>query len=256
MSGRGGEAEITPAIVLRTRPLGEADLLVVLLTPSGKVEAAATHARASKRRFSGGIHVGARGEATLSRGRGALLRLGAFEPLVCSGAIGQDLERFAFVAYVCEVTDELLAGREDDPRPFAALTTTLEALVSGAPQPAELRRFELALLDSLGLLPALDRCCVCGLGLSGPLVAFDGGRGGALCPAHDFGAAEVEGSALALARELLLSGSAVAALAAAPAPIRRALRDLCAGLVRAHLRRPLRSLAFLAQLPRPAVNPG
>ena len=35
-------------------------------------------------------------------------------------------------------------------------------------------------------------------------------------------------------------------------PVRRALRDLTAGIVRGHLRRPLKSLEFFAQLPRDA----
>lgn len=255
MSGPAGPGEVVRAIVLRTRPLGDADLVAVLLTAGGKVEAAASQARSSKRRFPGGLTVGMRGEATLSRGRGALLRLGAFEAEAGHAVIGQDLARFAYVAYVCELTDELVPHREEDPRLFAEVERTLVALCAGAPQAAELRRFELGLLDALGLLPALDRCCVCGDALEGPLRAFDGGRGGGLCGAHGRGAPTVAAEVLALAGALAERGAVDEAIAAAPG-VRRALRDLCVGLVRAHLRRPLRSQAFLAQLPREVVGSG
>ena len=223
--------------------------MVVLLTAAGKVEAAATQARASKRRFAGGVAAGMRGEATLARGRGALLRLGAFEAAAGHGAIGQDLTRFAYVAYVCELTDELVLPRQEDPRLYAELTATLASLCAGEPIAAELRRYELALLDCLGLLPALDRCCVCGEALAGAAIAFDGGRGGGLCVTHRGGAQRLSSEVLALAGALL-HGGGVEVAAAAPTPLRRALRDLCVGLLRPHLRRPLRSQAFLAQIPR------
>ncbi|MCB9566294.1 MAG: DNA repair protein RecO [Myxococcales bacterium] len=247
----GGPAEVVPAIVLRTRPLGDADLLVVLLTPgAGKVEAAAARARGSKRRFVGGIHPGMIGEATLARGRGALLRLGAFEATRSHAPVGQDLTRFAFVAYVCELCDELVLPRQEDPRIFAELARTLRALIEGDARASELRRFELALLDALGLLPAFGECCVCGAAIAGePHVAFDGERGGALCPAHAGPGPRLAGEVLALAGGLVDEGDVDAVEAAAPGA-RRALRDLSLGLLRAHLRRPLRSLAFLAQLPR------
>ncbi|MEZ4451740.1 MAG: DNA repair protein RecO [Nannocystaceae bacterium] len=298
--------EVTPAIILRTRPLGEADLVVVLLTPGqGKVEAAATHARASKKRFPGGLHPGMIGDATIARGRGALLRLGAFEARRSHAPVGQDLTRFAYVAYVCELCDELVLTRQEDPQIFEELDHTLAALIEGAPRTSELRRFELALLDALGLLPALDACCVCGevlsavaedlLGPRGDLagedrgepaedladdladdpprdspgdvphapppaagrvgpstparVHFDGARGGALCAAHGAGAGSIDAEVLRLAVGLL-HGADQGAVEAAPAGRRRDLRDLSYGLLRSHLRRPLRSLAFLAELPR------
>lgn len=242
--------EITPAIILRTRPLGEADLVVVLLSPGlGKIEAAATSARASKRRFPGGLHPGMIGEATIARGRGALLRLGAFESRRSHAAVGQDLTRFAYVAYVCELCDELVLLRQEDPQIFAELAATLAALIDGPPRASELRRFELALLGALGLLPAFDACCVCGEPIAPGAARFDGPRGGVLCPEHGHGAAHLGGEVLRLCVGLLEAGD-VDAVEAAPGIHRRELRDLVYGLLRPQLRRPLRSLAFLAELPR------
>jgi len=253
-------AETGPAIVLRTRAMGESDLLVVLLTPEhGKVEAAARGARNSKRRFPGGLPSGLRGLATITRGRGALARLERFEATVDHSPVGRDLDRFAYVAYLCELTDELVLGRHPDPLVFAALCTALAAVIGGTPRPGALRCYELALLAGLGLLPALVNCCACGdpvLREPGDTVAFDAPRGGVLCLAHGRGAPRLPGAVVAAAQRLV-QGEDPTPLEDAPPEERRALRDLTQAALKAHLRRPLQSLGFFAALARPAqVSPG
>ncbi len=245
-------AESVPAIVLRTRALGESDLLVVLLTPDGKLETAARGARNSKRRFPGGLPSGLRGLAGVARGRGSLARLERFEATVDHSPVGRDLDRFAYVAYLCELTDELVLARHADPLVFAALCTALDAVIGGAPRPGELRRYELALLHALGLLPALELCCACGepvIDRADDTVAFDAMRGGVLCLAHDRGATHLPGEVVRLARELA-TGADPGPLDQAAPDTRRGLRDLTQTALRAHLRRPLHSLAFFAALPR------
>jgi DNA repair protein RecO (recombination protein O) len=263
-----------PAVVLRTAPLGEADLLVVLLTAkSGKVHAAAHSARRSRRRFPGGLSTGTRGEATIARGRGSLLRLERLVPTVDHTAIGRDLTRLAYVAYLCEITDELILEQERDDRSFARLWEALERTVTAAPHPGVLRQFELGILETLGLLPALDRCCACGtLVLGAPDahdIAFDGERGGALCDRHAGGALRVDRQVLLAATQLLQDHRATDgetaedpseavvhdpaapardAIGGAPEQLRRALRDLTYSVLRQHLRRPLRSAEFFAQI--------
>lgn len=242
-------------MVLRTRPLGESDLLVVLLTPElGKLETAARGARNSKRRFPGGLPAGLRGLAGVTRGRGSLARLERFEASADHTPVGRDLDRFAYVAYLCELTDELVLAKHADPLVFAALCTALAAVIDGPPRPGELRRYELALLHALGLLPALELCCVCGEPVRqdpGGGVAFAAERGGVLCLAHERGALRLPAEVLAVARELA-AGRDPGILDAAPVELRRALRDLTQTALRAHLRRPLHSLAFFAALPRDA----
>jgi DNA repair protein RecO (recombination protein O) len=267
---------VTPAIVLRTTPVGESDLIVTLLTAShGRVDARANGARKSKRRFPGGLPMAARGFATLATGRG-MPRLEGFEATHDAQALGRDLEAFAYAAYGCELALELVEGAMPDPRAFAALAEYL-ADVLGEDQGSEhglgrtpwaMRRFELRLLEALGFIGAFDRCAVCGTPLpewtSGSRVAFDRSRGGPLCVRHAGSAASVEGWALHTAdrlRGVLLasvegpealghgsSASLTADLVSASEGARRGLRDLVAGIVRAHLRRPLRSAEFFAQL--------
>ncbi len=243
-----------PAIVLRTRPLGEADLVVVLLArDAGKVASAARSARRSRRRFCGGLPVGAVGHAELARGRGSLWRLSGFTPEADHGVFGRDLDRFAQVAYLCELTDELVWEHEPMPELLAALTLAVRHLRSHGPAPLVLRRYELVLLDCLGLLPALDGCAVCGTALATAAAGgFDVRRGGLLCESHGRGAPPVPAAGLALALAL---GAGRPASQAVPSDLpepsseaRRELRDLLQDALRAHLRRPLRALAFFRKL--------
>lgn len=267
-----GADELHPAVILRTRPLGESDRVIVLLTPTlGKVDAAARNARASKRRFAGGLAPGMRGRAALARPRRAqsdLLRLHGFEPTAPFDEVGRDLTRFAYVAYVCELTDQLVTGQDPEPALFAELCATLGILVErpNPPRPVDLQAFELALLRGLGIVPALDRCGVCGepveeARLEEPppsaRVPFSAARGGVLCDRHGVApigevitripVPVVQAAARLLARPEP-AGLRDAVEAGAP-ELRRALRDLSLGAIRVHLRRPLRSLALFGQLP-------
>ncbi|MFO7562415.1 MAG: DNA repair protein RecO [Enhygromyxa sp.] len=244
----------TPAVVLRTRPLREADLIVVLLTPGrGKVDCIARGARRSRRRFPGGLPVGARGEASLAaRGRGSLVPLAGFSPTADHGSLGRSLELFAYVAYLCELGDQLIGAAIPDPTVFARLCDAIAAAME-ATRPEILRRFELGLLDDLGLLPALDRCSVCGSPVDeqGGEVAFSHERGGALCLAHSKAARRIPAAVLELAGALLDPNAGAGPYATAEADTRRALRDLCRESIGPHLRGPLHSLGFFAQIARP-----
>ena len=251
------QSQSTPAVILRTRPLGEADLIAIVLTPEqGKLETAAARARNSKKRFAGGLSPGMRGVAAIARGRGALLRLESFDATAAHAPVGADLTRFAYVAYLCELTDELVLARHPDPELFAALCLALEQVIGGAPQALQLRQYELALLRCLGLSPALTSCCVCGSEIGGEdSAAFDGPRGGVLCLEHERGAPRLPTTALAAIQHLEAGGDP-AALASAPAGLRRAVRDAIQSIVRSHLRRPLHAQAFFAALPRDAGAEG
>jgi DNA repair protein RecO (recombination protein O) len=244
----------TPAVVLRTRPLREADLIVVLLTPGrGKIDCIARGARRSRKRFPGGLPVGARGEALLAaRGRGSLVPLAGFSPTADHGSLGRSLELFAYVAYVCELGDQLIGAAIPDPTVFARLCDAIAAAIE-ATRPEILRRFELGLLDDLGLLPALDRCSVCGSAVDEQAsgVAFSQERGGALCLAHSRAARRIPGAVLQLAAALLDPHAGAGAYAISDADTRRGLRDLCRESIGPHLRGPLHSLGFFAQIAKP-----
>ena len=253
-----GVVESTPAVVLRARPVRESDLVVVLLTATaGKVDTIARGARRSRKRFPGGLPVGARGEASIavSAGkRGSMARLDGFAHTTDLSRLGRDLDLFAYANYLCELCDHLVTGTDPDPRLFAGLCAALES-VTEQPQPAALRAYELDLMSALGLLPSLDSCGICGrtIALEGEArVPFDADRGGALCDIH---APEARGklpaSVLSLAADLAASGGeASERLSSASREHRRGLKNLCQALLRPHLRRPLRSTEFFAQIAR------
>jgi DNA repair protein RecO (recombination protein O) len=233
------------AAVLATRPLGEADLLVVLFTAEhGKVRAAAKAARKSRRRFPGGIGGGALGTAEITPRGQSLWRLESFSPHADQSVLGRDLARFAHVAYLCELTDVLVADHHPEPELFAALADAIGHELAHGADAIVLRRYELALLSVLGHLPALDQCCVCGGAVAADEVPFDAGRGGALCPAHAGVATRIGGDVLSAARTLLEGAEA----GAWSAELRRSLRDLTSAQLRPLFTRPLRSIAFFAQI--------
>jgi DNA repair protein RecO (recombination protein O) len=246
----------TPAVVLRTRPLREADLIVVLLTPGrGKIDCIARGARRSRKRFPGGLPIGARGEAQLGPfGRGSLVPLAGFSPTIDHSQLGRSLELFAYVAYLCELSDQLIGEAIPDPTSFARLCEALAAAME-ATRPELLRRYELGLLDELGFLPALERCSVCGSPIDEQPtgVAFSQERGGALCLAHSRMARRLPGGVLRLAVALIDADASVAAAAyrEADSDTRRALRDLCRESIGPHLHGPLHSLGFFAQIAKP-----
>src|SRR5579872_6761568 len=102
------------AIVLRTYPLREADLLVTLFTRSeGKVHGVARAAKKSRRRFGGALEpltfVLARYE---DRERRELARLDSCEVLESPLADEVTYPRAVALAHVAELLDELLPDRE------------------------------------------------------------------------------------------------------------------------------------------------
>ncbi len=233
--------------MLRTLPLGEADRLVVAFTDRhGKIRAAARAARRSQRRFAGGLSPGVVGRVELHRGRAGLWRLDGVVPELDHGALGRDLDRFAFATYLCELTDQLVEEQHPEPALFEALAGALATVTQhdASPDALELRRYELALLHHLGHAPGLEHCCVCGGALPPGDVPFAPERGGALCLQHGRGAPTQAESVLQAALALSC-GAPVPALDAAQ---RRRLRDLVFVQLRGLLRAPLRSMELFTQL--------
>jgi DNA repair protein RecO (recombination protein O) len=216
----------------------------------GKIACIARGARRSKKRFAGGLPVGAIGEARIAPGRGSLAVLEGFAPQRDHSRLGRDLEVFAYVAYVCELLDELSVEGGQDTTLFAIVVEAIELCMVDGAHPAVLRAFELRLLAALGLMPELESCAVCGEPCAeGATLPFDLLRGGALCLRHAAGAQAQPRALLELARALLGDGGKRALEDRNLGPgLRRGLRDLCLTLIKAQLRRPLRSISFFQQL--------
>jgi DNA repair protein RecO (recombination protein O) len=153
------------ALVIARRPLGEADLVVTLLTADhGRLEAVAPSGRRSRRRFGGCLEPFGRIEAVLSEARrpGGMWRLEEARSLQPHAAIQTGLVAIAQAAYLCELVHAFTREGEPAGAFLERLERGLGELEAGPLPAAELRRFELDLLGRSGLAPSLAACARCG----------------------------------------------------------------------------------------------
>src|SRR5207245_7905767 len=106
--------KVSEAIVLRTYPLREADLLVTLFTrEEGKIRGVARSAKKSKRRFGGALEPLTRVRAYYDRKTGQeLVRLDSCDVIESPLMHAIDYERTIALSYVAEVLDGLLPDDE------------------------------------------------------------------------------------------------------------------------------------------------
>jgi DNA repair protein RecO (recombination protein O) len=173
------------AIVLRTYPLREADLLVTLFTRAeGKVRGVARSAKKSKRRFGGALepltYVRAHYE---DRERQELARLDSFEVLESPLAAEMSYPRAVALGHVAELLDELLPDREANDAVFRLALSVLPALWDTDVW-MPITYFELWMTRLMGYLPELSECIVCGSGLNGSRAYFHVLVDGLMCPEH------------------------------------------------------------------------
>src|SRR6201993_14749 len=118
------------AIVLRTYPLREADLLVTLFTRlEGKVHGVARSAKKSKKRFGGALEPMTYVRAFYDdRERRELARLDACEVIESPMATEITYPRAAALAHVAELLDELLPDREANDAVFRLALSVIAGL--------------------------------------------------------------------------------------------------------------------------------
>ncbi|MBE7450342.1 MAG: DNA repair protein RecO [Kofleriaceae bacterium] len=246
----------TDGVVLRTTAVGESDLVVALFTRElGRVSAIARGARSSRRRFAGGLGLLVHSELALARrARGAeLWSLEGATAIVDHGGLAADPVVLGHASYALELVRELAPPEAPDPVVLGLVLELWAALAAG-PSPSLLRAFELALCDELGSAVALDRCAACSRGddLDRGAV-FDPVRGGAVCGACAPGSRGLGVRPLSPEVRRYLAAAATTPLAEAAALIvadddRAAARDLMLGFVGHLVGKPLRSVAFVAQV--------
>ncbi|MBV8475997.1 MAG: DNA repair protein RecO [Acidobacteria bacterium] len=195
------------AIILRTYPLREADLLVTFLTRiEGKVRGVARAAKKSKRRFGGALepltYVRAYYE---DRERQDLPRLDACEVIASPLAREVTYARAVALGHVAELLDELLPDRESDDAVFRLTLSVLDAL-RGDQVWMPVTYFELWLTRLTGLLPDLSECSVCGAALNGRRAFFHVLSDGLMCiDDKRLASGELAAESRTLAREMFRS---------------------------------------------------
>jgi DNA repair protein RecO (recombination protein O) len=170
------------AIVLRSYPLRESDLLVTFFTRAeGKLKGVARAAMKSRKRFGGALE-----PLTIvrvyweDRERQELARIDACDVLASPLNDAVDYPRAAALAHVAEVLGELLPDREANDAIFRLSAAVLSRLKPGAIW-ASLTYFDLWMVRLTGFLPELDACIVCGAVLDGERAYFHPLSDGLMC---------------------------------------------------------------------------
>jgi DNA repair protein RecO (recombination protein O) len=245
-------SHITPAIVLRTRPFGESDKIVSFLTQDlGKITGIAKGAKRSRRRFINSLepfslinlHIQDHVNRSLAFIVAADLLVG-FKQLVTS------LVKISYASYMIEITEGLIAEREENHSVFKHLRDGLSYLDENEPSLRFLTLFELTLLRLTGYQPLLDSCKRCGNDRHRTVArwyfSFSDGR--ILCNscAHTrkqtllIGATAVE-----VLKDLQTEHSAVTSRISLPASVITEIRSLVLQFIQFHMDREIKSASFL-----------
>jgi DNA repair protein RecO (recombination protein O) len=242
---------VTPALVLRTRPYGESDRIVTLITERyGKLAGIAKGAKNSRRRFAGTLEPFVHVRAVFRhRPSSDLVFMVRCELLRELRTFTRDLDRYAAGSYVLELTDRMVLGRESGRDVYQLVHDTLMFLDGGAECDPVLRAFELHLLAASGYAPALDRCRGCGQPADGIALYLAATRGGFVCRSCVIPGEPLRAVSPSTARALVRL--ATSPLGDAPTDVERdTLRDAGAvveQLIAAVTTGPLRTRGFLAR---------
>lgn len=192
------------AIVLRSYPLREADLLVTFFTRvEGKVRGVARSAKKSKRRFGGALEPLTYVRAFYDvRERQELARLDSCEVIESPMSSEVSYARAVALGHIAELLDELLPDREANDAIFR-LTLSVLHVLNGPDIWMPITYFELWLTRLVGFLPELTECVVCGRALNGGRAFFHALADGLMC-ADDkrLASSEISGESRILAAQM------------------------------------------------------
>ena len=229
-------------IVLRSFPFGEADKVVVLLSPNnGKLRTVAKGIRKTKSRFGGRLETFCHVDLVLYEGRNldTITQVEMIEPF---HSLRADLDRVVAAGAMTEVADAVAQENETSVRLFLLVQRGLRALDAGPAHPDLVSSFLLKAAETIGVAPALDRCAGCGR--TDDLRRFSFAAGGVLCErCRTPGAYALRDGLTAYLARL-----AAADLAELPPPEDRFVgeaRGVARRFVEYHLERQIQSLAVL-----------
>ena len=228
-------------IVLRGYPFGEADKVVVLLSPNhGKVRAVAKGVRKTKSRFGGRLEPFTHVDVLLYEGRN-LDTITQVSVVEAFSHLRLELDRVLAAGTMVEASDAVAQEEAGSHRQFLLLQRGLRALEAGPVHPDLVSAFLLKLAAVVGVAPALDACAECGS--TEDLDRFSLASGGAVCRScsHDRGVKLRDGLTAHLA---VLAGADLSDLPQANELSRDAI-GLTRRFVEYHLERRLESLSLL-----------
>ena len=238
------------AVVLRTWPVHEADLIVSFFTRDyGRVRGVAKSALKSRKRFGGSLEPMTVARAWFAeRPRQELVRLDQLEILRSPLSSPVDPVRLTVLSFFAELLDEALPDHDPHETVFRLLLAVLDLTTVEQPW-MPLTYFQLWMTRLMGLLPDLVHCTACGEALQAGETSFNTLGDGLFCPIHRNGdASELSADSWQLAQRMLRAPAS--AFATEDWPRRRAqdLRRFTLQALERHLERKLRSAEALARL--------
>jgi len=245
------------AIVLRTWPFHESDLVVSLFTRGhGKVKGVARAALKSRKRFGGALEPMTHVRARFSeKSRKQMVRPGVDFVLVDSLEVVRSplsspisYQRVAALEYLSEVLEAALPEHDPQDDVFRLTIAVLGALESG-PVWMPISYFTLWVTRLMGWMPDLAHCAACGRSLIGAAALYSPTVDGLFCAEHRPAASRIL-LAESVHAAALLYRSPIAALTAKDWPRSRAedLRRLALLSLERHLERHIHSARALAKM--------
>ncbi|MCD6309282.1 MAG: DNA repair protein RecO [Candidatus Eremiobacteraeota bacterium] len=148
-------------IILRTRPLGESDRIITLLSPDiGRVHAVARGSRKIKSIFMGKLEPATKIKALIAYGRNldiiTQVQVIEFHPY-----LRRNLQRLVTSAYLLELFEAFSQSQEKSTPQYNLLEKGLLALEKGIKPEVVCRACEIKLIWFSGYQPELDVCVVC-----------------------------------------------------------------------------------------------
>lgn len=229
-------------IVLRSFPFGEADKVVVLLSPNnGKLRTVAKGVRKTKSRFGGRLEPFSHVDLVLYEGRNldTITQVSMIEPF---HALRSDLDSVVAAGTMVELADAVAQENESSVRLFLLLQRGLRALDAGPQHPDLLTAFLLKAAETIGVAPALDQCAGCGR--TDDLRRFSFSAGGVLCERCRTPGAYALRSGLTEYLASLASAD-LAKMPAADGSFTGEARGVARRFVEYHLERQIQSMAVL-----------
>lgn len=240
------------AIVLRSYPLRESDLLVTLFTRAeGKVRGVARAAKKSKKRFGGSLEPLTRVRLHWEdRAHNELGRLDSCEVIASPLEETVDYPRAVALAHIGELLDELLPDREPNDAVFRLATSVLGKLRAGNIW-LPLTYFDLWMVRLAGILPDLRECASCGAVLNGSAAYFHPLGDGLMCTRDKrLASSELSRESRSLVAEIFRSPMESFTSEALAAPRARAadLRRFLAQRIERHIEKKLATFVMLEKL--------
>lgn len=163
-----GQVYKSRVVVLRRRPLGEADEIVSVLSPSrGRFDCIVRGTRKVSSSLVSAAEPFTELDAMFAKGKGLdYLTQGKIRE--AHSELRAGFSRVCWAGFLCDLVCCLLPEEEPAPEEFALLRDALSLLVIGSSCRLVALWFELRLLKLLGYEPVLDHCVLCGERLDKP----------------------------------------------------------------------------------------